>query len=620
MANYQFSQLSILTLYSSVMILALGISILFRARKRIENWSFFVVAFTIFMWLSGIAMIESSKNSELALLWHNRYTFLSIALIGPSVYFLVVCLIGQFQKHKRKLFFTYLISVVFYILANITSSFGIQLTHWGYYPEYKILGIFCLLYSLVLMAYSFYLLISGFKGLGDDLKKKQLKVFFIGLLLALAASSDFLLALGYNVYPFGYICILTFVAITALAIKKYGFLVLEPKIAFRMIFDSITSFVIGVDAENRIGFMNEPVKNVLGYKQVDMFEESVKTIFPEQKKFLRMKDKIVKGKGVISQEDSYFLTRDGREIPIRFSLSLIQKKEYGERILGFVLIAQDITERKKLEDKLKEYTEQLEEKVEERTKELSMINEELKKANEALEQNSKKLLEAQEQLVRRERLAAIGQLSSGIAHELRNPLGVIKTAVYYVKSKVEQDNPKVLKHLRIMEKEIGNSDKIISDLLGFSQTRKPSVEPTHLNRVIENALSITKLPENVKVAKKLSPSLPQVLVDANQIRQVFINIILNAFQAMPEGGELKIETLKKASFVEVKFTDTGCGINKENLNKLFNPFFTTKSKGIGLGLAVTQVIIERHGGTIQVKSKSGEGSTFIVCLPLRGKV
>ncbi|NQS89214.1 PAS domain S-box protein [Patescibacteria group bacterium] len=620
MINYQFSQLSILTLYSAVMILALGISILFRARKRIENWSFFIVAFMIFLWLSGIAMIESSKNSELALLWHNRYTFLGIALIPTSVYFLVVCLIDQFQKHKRKVFFTCLISAVFYILANIASFFGIQLTRWGYYPEYGNIGVFYLLYFLVLMVYSFYLLISGFKGVSDDLKKKQLKVFFIGLLLGFTASADFLITLGYNVYPFGYISILVFVAVTALAMKKYGFLILEPKIAFRMVFDSIASFVIGIDTENRIGFTNKPVKNVLGYKQQDVLEEPVKMVFPEQEKLLQMKDKILKGGRFISQEDSYFLTRDAKKIPIRFSLSPIQKKEYGERILGFALIAQDITERKKLEDKLKEYTDQLEEKVEERTKELSLTNEELRKANEALKQKSKKLLEAQEQLIHSERLAAIGQLASGIAHEIRNPLGVIKTAVYYIKTKVGEENPKVLKHLKIMEKEIGNSDKIISDLLGFSRTKKPSVKPTHLNKVIEDALLVTKLTENVKVIKKLSLSLPQVPIDANQIRQVFINIILNAFQAMPNGGELKIETAEKAHLIEVKFSDTGCGISKENLNKLFNPFFTTKSKGIGLGLAVTQVIIERHAGTIEAKSKSGQGSTFTIYLPLRDEV
>jgi len=352
MINYQFSQLSILTLCSAVAILTLGIYILFHALKKIENWSFFIATLTAFMWLSGKAMCESSKSSELALLWYNRYSFLGIALIAPSVYFLVVSLIGWLQKHKRGVVLAYLVSVVFYILANTTSYFSIQLTPWGYYPKYDSFATICILYFLILMIYCFYLLTFSFKSISDDLERKQLKIFFIGLLLAFTALTDFMPAFEYNTYPSGYISILTFIVIAAFAIKRHGFLVLKPKMVFRMAFNSINSFIIGIDTKNRIDFINNPVENILGYKQVDMFKKPVKMLFPEQEKLLQIKNKILKGKTFMGQEDSYFLAKNGKKIPIGFTLSPIHNKGYGGRIIGFVLTAQNITEHKKAEDML----------------------------------------------------------------------------------------------------------------------------------------------------------------------------------------------------------------------------------------------------------------------------
>jgi len=242
---------------------------------------------------------------------------------------------------------------------------------------------------------------------------------------------------------------------------------------------------------------------------------------------------------------------------------------------------------------------------------------ERKRAEEVLRAANKELREAQEQLVRSEKLAAIGQLAGGVGHELRNPLGAIKNAAYYVKGKVAKSElahkePRVIEFLNIMDDEINNSNQIINDLLGFSRVAKPSVSPTQIKDVIEDALSRTTIPESIKLIKKLDTELPQIEIDASQIHQVLMNLVNNAVQAMTEGGRLTIAAREKESYLEVEIADTGCGIPEEAIDKIFDPLFTTRANGIGLGLAVCKTIIDRHEGKIEVMSQGGKGTTFTI--------
>jgi len=233
----------------------------------------------------------------------------------------------------------------------------------------------------------------------------------------------------------------------------------------------------------------------------------------------------------------------------------------------------------------------------------------------------KKLKEYQEQLVLREKLAAVGQMASVVGHEIRNPLGVINNAIYYIRTRLEMSSeaeldPKIQKHIGIIEKEISASNRIVNDLLGFSRTRPPMAQPLDLNKIVEDSLSAVSIPDGVKVEIDLSMELPPTLVNQDEIRQVFINIINNAWQAMPEGGTIKIRSYVGEEMAQVEITDTGCGISPENMKKLFTPFFSTKTKGTGLGLAAVQRILERHKGRIKVRSRLGQGTTFIIGLPL----
>jgi signal transduction histidine kinase len=277
---------------------------------------------------------------------------------------------------------------------------------------------------------------------------------------------------------------------------------------------------------------------------------------------------------------------------------------------------------------LKRANEQLqasEEELRAANEELQATEEELRASNEELQAANEELRETQEQLIRSEKLAAIGQLASGVGHELRNPLGAIKNAVFYIRRRIGKTDlattePRTLEFLDIMDEEVNAANKVITDLLGFSRVAKPTVSPVSLAGVIENALKHTPLPENVDLAKDIDKNLPMIMVDADQIRQVFINIVLNALQAMTEGGRLDIRARRRGEFVEVEFTDTGSGIPESVIDKIFDPLFTTKAKGVGLGLSVCKSITERHDGDIRVESEEGKGTTFTVSIPTKEAV
>jgi signal transduction histidine kinase len=177
----------------------------------------------------------------------------------------------------------------------------------------------------------------------------------------------------------------------------------------------------------------------------------------------------------------------------------------------------------------------------------------------------------------------------------------------------------VKKHLKIIDNEIARANKIINDLLSFARDTKLALQMCHVNTVVQDALSRALVPDTVAVITKLGRDLPPLLADPSQIEQVFINLITNAVQAMSsrdKAGKLEISTWAENGFIVTEFKDNGGGIPEENLGKIFEPLFTTKTKGIGLGLAVSKRIIEAHEGSIEVESELGKGSTFKVKLPM----
>ena len=246
----------------------------------------------------------------------------------------------------------------------------------------------------------------------------------------------------------------------------------------------------------------------------------------------------------------------------------------------------------------------------------------LSEINRFLASANQELRETQERLVRSEKLATIGELSAAIAHEIRNPLGTIRNAVYYIGDQLQSsqllaDNPSVSQFLEIMDAEVTRADQTITDLMDFSRTnpRPSDLSPTQLEPLIDSVLTSMETNGNVKIVKQLPEGLPPLLVDGAEMVRAFANLVRNAGEAMPDGGELTITGRFNDKMVEIRFTDTGCGMPADRLPKVFDPLFTTKPRGMGLGLAIVNTIIERHSGSIRVLSEENRGTTFSIQVP-----
>jgi signal transduction histidine kinase len=215
---------------------------------------------------------------------------------------------------------------------------------------------------------------------------------------------------------------------------------------------------------------------------------------------------------------------------------------------------------------------------------------------------------------RSERLAAIGQVAAGIAHELRNPLNVVKTSIYYLLNARSPTPAKTAEHLNRIERHVVGADSVITALSNFARMPLPNRRPFQVPECLREVLEINPLPEKVQVSISCPPSLPAALADIDQIRIVFGNLIRNAGEAMPQGGSLTLSGLKADAVVEVIVRDTGVGIPPENLSRIMEPLYSTKARGLGLGLAIARSILDKNNGQLRVASELGKGTTFTVRL------
>ena len=281
-------------------------------------------------------------------------------------------------------------------------------------------------------------------------------------------------------------------------------------------------------------------------------------------------------------------TSDGREVVVKrregartiLDVSTSQLKSQGETVLGAVLIATDLTEAKKTEEWMR----------------------------------------------RVDRLSSLGQLSAGVAHEIRNPLASINFNIQLLSKRIQPDE----KTIRIINNSLAGVERIkglVKGMLDFSRPAPPQLKRESIHRAVEDAISLMDSQfskHGIRVVQKLAAEAPDITFDSRQIQQVFVNILLNALQAMPEGGTVTVEsrlggeTKELSRYLSVYISDTGAGIPREHFSKIFDPFFTTKPEGTGLGLSIAHKVLEQHGAQIEIRSRVGQGTMFIIRFPIDG--
>ncbi len=272
----------------------------------------------------------------------------------------------------------------------------------------------------------------------------------------------------------------------------------------------------------------------------------------------------------------------------------IVEKNMGTGTTQVIGIVDDISKRKETEGELEKYSNHLEELVAERT--------------QALEK-------AQKELVEKEKLSILGQLAGSVGHELRNPLGVINNATYILKANLEKENVKARECADLIASQVQRSNKIITDLLSFARESAADRAEIDVEDLLTSVMSNCPPPENIIVETDFSPQNPKIYADRYQMEQVLLNILSNAYQAMPQGGKIRIESSRKGRNMVISVSDNGPGISKQDMGKLFTPLFTTKIIGIGLGLAVSRKFMTANKGTIKAVSKIGRGTTFVMTVP-----
>jgi len=360
-------------------------------------------------------------------------------------------------------------------------------------------------------------------------------------------------------------------------IQRLGRELEDVKNFMESIFQSIGSGIMVTRVNDMITYVNRAGERILGFSKDELIGKPLSNLS------LREKQSVVQSllnnpEDVDTRREGWMRKKDGAEFPVGFSINN-HLDNRGESI-GKIVIFRDLTS----------------------------------------------IYKIQEEILRMDRLVSLGKLSSGIAHELRNPLAGIKTTAQALGEELTEEDPR-REYLQRITKEIDRLNELLKTFFSFAKPQKLNLTPCHVRDIINEIIPflIKEIADKgIRFEEKYDLYLPRVKADKTQMHQVFLNLFLNAIQAMPEGGELKIGVSSfvsaggdgpRQNFIKAIVSDTGKGIPPHMIDRIFDPFFTTKPKGIGLGLSIAYQIINKHGGTIKVESQWEKGTSFVITLP-----
>jgi len=367
---------------------------------------------------------------------------------------------------------------------------------------------------------------------------------------------------------------------------------------YREIFEGANDAIWIHDLDGNIIAANKASEKLTGHSLEDLLRMNMTNLLSAGSLDLaeQIGHKLLHGETVEQPYEQRLIRKDGTERILKLTTSLITEDDKSKSLQH---IARDVTAEKEMQDNLSA-------------------------AYQKLSEYTERLKENQEQLIQAEKLTSLGQMAASIAHEVNNPLSGVLVYTQLLARRLRGDKltkDVALENLAKMEAELNRSTKLIRNLLDFARQSPPTLWEVDVNEVIGRASDLAAHSaelQHIQVTQELSTAIPKIVADFDQLQQVCLNLIINAIQAMPEGGKLTIRTsIDNNGQVKIEVQDTGCGIPPENMSKLFTPFFSTKGKkGVGLGLAVAYGIVQRHHGRIEVQSKVGEGTTFTIYLPL----
>jgi two-component system sensor kinase FixL len=369
----------------------------------------------------------------------------------------------------------------------------------------------------------------------------------------------------------------------------------ESQALLAAIMETAVDAIIVIDAKGIVQLANPATQTMFGFDNADLIGQNISMLMPapyQQQHDQYLKNYFESGiaKIIGIGRDVVGKRKNGQEFPMHLAVSEIR---VADRLL-FAGIIRDITALKDAESELQTANEALEERVRERTDDLHR---------------------AQAELVRVEKLATLGQVSGGIAHEIRNPLNAIKTSAYFLLNANSASPAKVNEHLQRIDRQVTVIDHVVTALSDVARLPAPSTSPCDVRIIVRDVIRSTSLSPGIVVDDQLPTLLPPAVVDANQIPIVVKNIIRNAREAMPDGGKLTLAANHDNEAVRLSIADSGSGISPENMSRITEPLFSTKQAGMGLGLAISKTILEQNRGRLEVVSSLGEGSTFTLVLP-----